>query len=428
MKKNALFVVLLLGAVMPREQLQADPLIIGSLVVSSLINQIKEDTEELISEAEASSSVVGFSVATDAKILVQNLDVMARALTGKVFDDLDSSQQALFKNAASVLKESDRSLEERLSDIDSIFNGFGAEVSRLPGVSDRPLLKHYSPSYILNNRHSYNLVLSGSRLNSASPELTFGDVSCKNVSSLENTLRFDCPNTLFSNENNGWVAGKFSLTKPAAWYQFWADDEQFEYSIGVMVIQEKMGDFSLKVTREVAVDLRKPRSQSNNYRNEHCDGDQVLVRTYRPESGCRIDVHTVNAKATVISKESSFEGTLNVSDNGFQTRGHVRNNGTCIWPARDARGALNVVATWVDICSVNKEEVLPEEQGELMWSKEISFSMPADTKSFVLTIRQVDGKVKVISGTTSSGWFNTYYDIGANLLVVKPREVDEAFK
>ena len=43
-----------------------------------------------------------------------------------------------------------------------------------------------------------------------------------------------------------------------------------------------------------------------------------------------------------------------------------------------------------------------------------------------LTVTQADGSRKVITATTSAGWFTATYDPATKILVLKPRDVGEA--
>ena len=64
------------------------------------------------------------------------------------------------------------------------------------------------------------------------------------------------------------------------------------------------------------------------------------------ESECcqrrKTDTHGIRQKVTGISEKSSFFGIEEQSEGGFTEEGSVANNGTCIGPEKDARGAFAV--------------------------------------------------------------------------------------
>ncbi|MFQ3245891.1 MAG: hypothetical protein ACI9SP_002540 [Arenicella sp.] len=401
-----------------------------SATVDSVITKLTNSVSEIISEAEASGTVLGFSIATDAKILIQNIEALGSGLSGKIFSDLTRAQQTAFENAASLLNEADYSAEQRLEQIELISKGFGAELSRLPGVDDRPLILSYGPSYIFNTDAAYDITLNGSLLNSERADLTFGATPCKLISSVESQLKFTCPAEIFSTGENEWVSGRINLIKPAPWYTFWKDETIFQYTIGVMAIQEAMGEYSLKVWENRPTALRVARSQKNNYRNGHCKGNKSKVWSYRPATNCSVDVTSVKVTSKHVSSKSTFEGLINVSSNGFQTRGKIRNNGQCgpFGVGKDGRGALNVTVKWFDECKSSEEIALDIDTGALSWQEDKSFELPETMTKFVLTIMQKNGETKVVNGTSSEKWFATTFSPDSKILTFKPRDIERAFK
>ncbi len=403
--------------------------IAASASVESVISQIRNSASELISEAETSAKVAGFSFATDANILLQNLDVMAEELSGKVFRDLNTSQQSILSNAIKLVSETDRSFEDRLGDVNQIISSLGGELSRIPGIDGRPLLAKYSPSYILNTDAAYDLTLSGSLLSSEKSSLLFGATPCLLVSSVESQARYRCPAEIFTTGENEWVTGELKLIKDTPWYNFWGKGQTYSYKIGVMTIQEKLGEYELKVWEKRSSQKRISRSGSNSHRNNHCRSDKSKAWTYRPAPNCSVDVTSINVKHSK-SSNSTYEGVINASGSGFQVRGVIRNRGRCgpFGVGHDARGSLRVDATWIDICPATEEIELPTEDGILSWMEDRSFDFPETTTKYVLKINQADGRVKIVDKTLSDDWFTASYDLNTRLLVFKPKALSEALK
>lgn len=428
MKK--LIVVLLCSATVTSNAFSQVLPIAANMAADTLVSRIHNSLSELITQAEASGTVLGFQFATDANILLQNFGIVSKEVSGKVFGDLSQSQQSIISNMLQLVDKTDRSLNDKIKDANDLVSTVGGEISRLPLVSRRPLLYAYSPSYILNSEASYDVVIKGSLLGSHQVGLVFGSSPCNLVSLVENEARFSCPSEIFNTNRNEWISGTVRFSKPAPIYAFWRQGEAYEYKIGVMTIQEEMAEYSLKAYERRPSQQRVIRNANNGHRNNHCRGDTATVWTYRPAGGCSVDVTTIRANPTVISSNSTFNGVVNASNNGFQVRGVVRNSGRCgpFGVPRDARGSLNVSVNWVDVCSSTEEAPLQEETGVLTWLEDKAFSFPDTLTKYVLTVKQKNGQVKVIDRAEASDWFTVNYDVNTKILIFRPRALLEAFK
>jgi hypothetical protein len=409
---------------------QAPSAIATTVGIDTIVTNIRNGLSELISQTEVGGTAAGFSFATDAKILLQNFESLGKSLSGKVFGDLNASQQAIFSNALVALDKTNKTLEKRLSDAATLVASAGGELSRVPGFSRRPLLSKYSPSYVLNAEADYDITFMGSLLNSPNSTLMFGKESCRLVSSIETEVRFTCPATAFDDDRNKWQTGRLTLRGKKPWYAFWRDDGTYDYQVAVMVIQEKLADFKLSVTETRPTQSNVARSASNGHRNGHCRGDRDVFWPQRPAADCKINVTSIRDSHRM-SESSTYNGIVNASSEGFAARGVVRNRGRC-GPAgigRDARGSLNLTVEWTETCSTgNKEFSLAEQVGEILWNEEKSFQLSPLTTKFVLTITQANGQIKVIDRAMPERWFSTTYDPNSKVLIVKPRELLEALK
>lgn len=404
--------------------------IAANIAADALISNIRNSLAELISQAEVSGSILGFQFATDANILLQNFEIVVKGASGKVFGDLNQSQQSIISNMSQLVDKTDRSLSDKIKAANDLVASVGAEISRLPLVSNRPLLYAYSPSYILNSEASYDVEIKGSLLGSHQVGLIFGTTPCNLVSSVENEARFTCPSEIFSTNRNEWVSGTIRFSKPAPIYAFWRQGEAYEYKIGVMAIQEEMAEYSLKVYERRPSHQRIARNASNGHRNNYCRGDKSIVWGYRPAAGCKVDVTTIRAVPTVISSNSTYNGVVNASENGFQVSGVARNRGRCgpFGVPRDARGSLNVSVNWTDVCSSAEEAPLEEETGVLTWLEDKAFAFPNTLSKYLLTVKQKNGQVKIIDRAEASNWFTVNYDPNTKILIYKPRALQDAFK
>ncbi len=400
--------------------------IAASASIDSVITGVRNALQEVISQAEAAGTVVSFRVASDAKILLQNLDTMGKELSGKVFRDLSEAQQTALNNLMVLSKETSKDLGRNIAQLDDAIKSAGEELSRIPGVSDRPFVSSYSPSYLLRQDKEFDVVVKGSLLNTDKLQMTVGQTDCKLLSSVEKTLRFSCPGTTLG-KSQEWVPGALKFTKSKKWFQFWKEDENYQYQVAIRAIANEMGVYALNVTTRGTVDERIPRSAQNGHGNDHCQGGREVVWTYSPTQGCIVDMGTVNVSHSK-SSNSTYNGVINLTNQGFQVRGIVRNNGQCgpFGVPKDGRGNLNVSANWLDVCTRPKLNDLPTVPGTLSWDRETVLTLPESLAKFVLRVKLANGMERIVSGAGSFGWFVVEYNDVTKILVLRPRKLEEA--
>lgn len=394
--------------------------------IESIIAQIRNSLSSVISEAESSATVTGFSIAADANILISNLGIIAGELEGKTFRDLNATQQAIFANMLQVSTEAARGMGKPVKEMHSIVRTLGAELSRLPGVSNRPFVSAYAPVYAVANNVARDVTIEGSLLAKTGAVLSFDTLTCRLAAATEQRLTFVCPEALFAPGRASWISGTLSLPEQTGTIVH--KKVNYNYKIGIKIIPKRLGTYVLAVTELHPQVRRVHRREENSFTNDHCADNREKVWSYRPESKCAIDVQSIRVNHQK-SQDTQFEGTINVSPSGFQVRGNVRNHGHCLLGIRNARGSLRVQAEWDDECPQAPRSVALEPQsGEINWGEERAFRLSGAAASFTLTVTQADGSRKVITATTSAGWFTATYDPATKILVLKPRDVGEAMQ
>ena len=400
--------------------------IAATATVDSVISGVRTTLQEAISQAEVAGTVVSFRVASDAKVLLQNLDIMAKELSGKVFADLTAAQQSALNNLLVVSKETTRDLKGNINALDGAVRDAGQEIARLPGVSKRPFVSSYSPGYMLAGAaSSMDVLVKGSMLNVDKISLTLNKSQCILLSGVENALRFSCPIDAVGSPQR-WVTGDLGLQMKTKWYAFWKGPQVFDYKVAVSLVQPEMGSYTLQATVTESSSERIARTQSNGYRNGHCDGDHSVAWTFTPSRAeCSIDVTSVQTTPSATSK-SGYEGVINLGPAGFQFRGVVRNSGHCFGPSKDARGSLNVTATWTDVCPITREVVQVPQEGKLLWNRETELQLPKGTSSWLIKVSLNNGTQHVLSSAGSFPWFTVSFDPVARLVVIRPRALEDA--
>lgn len=276
---HALGCVVLLATTVPSPLLAQDigtGAIIASASIDSVITNVRNALQETISQAEAAGTVLSFRVATDAQILLQSLDAMATELSGKVFSDLNAAQQSALNNLLVLSQETTDGFASNIQQIDDAIHSAGEALSRIPGVSDRPFVSSYSPSYLLQQGESFDFSVNGSLLNSKKRHLTIGQTECKLLSSVEKRTRFSCPVRALGTGQD-WVTGLLTLTQAKSWHQFWKNDDVYQYSVAIRAIPAEMGTYTLDATTRHQVEERINRNRNNEHHNDHCQGGREIV-------------------------------------------------------------------------------------------------------------------------------------------------------
>lgn len=408
-------------------------LIAGGIMAESLVSNLIEGVNNVIANLENSASATSFTVRSDLIVVLDNLNQLADQVVGKTFGELNNSQQVFFQNTQKLIDLFEETSKVSVEQVDGVVLSMGEALSRIPGFKNRPFVTNYEPGYAIVEKNNLAIKIRGSLLANGTPELSFGNNICTIKTKTERSLEFQCASDIFL-KNDAWVSGILNVTKPKSWYQFWkGGDEKFPYTVSVRTISPELGSYELKVFTKENTQTRNNRSQSNSHQNNYCAGNRSVGWNYSPASGCQIDVSSVNVTYSK-SSQSIYSGVTNLTSGGFRVAGEVRNNGSC-GPntpfghlMHDGRGNLNVTANWVDLCTNTVIKELPTENGTLFWKQQESFTLPANVDRFILTVHQINGEKKIVTGPSKEQWFSSDYDTNSKLLVFKPNTLDLALK
>lgn len=431
--KSGMLIAVLFFVTTPVQKAVAAAEIAAGVYAENLVADIENGLTTVIRQMETSTSVVSFAVRSDLLVVLENVRQISNQLIGKTFGELSQSQKQFFERTNKLVQDYNNGVQLTAEEVDGVVNSMGETISRLPTFKDRPYVTRYSPSYAVGGENSYRVSVKGSLVGSGEPTLTFSEHECSLKTKTERSIEFDCTKAIFPDEF-AWVAGELKVFEPKPWYAFFGDAKSFSYTISLRSVPARLGTYSLTFVTDEVKEIRKPRDQSNYHRNNHCQGGTPVHWTYTPESGCKVDVTTVSAEATTKSSNSSFGGVSNVTANGFSVTGNVNNAGSCgpkVFGApagKDGRGALGVTARWVDVCTEATELTSAETTGELFWKKQKSFTFPPNTKSFLLSVKEMTGDERVVRGTEPHNWFTVDYDSTGKVAVFRPKDVQDALK
>jgi hypothetical protein len=95
----------------------------------------------------------------------------------------------------------------------------------------------------------------------------------------------------------------------------------------------------------------------------------------------------------------------------------------------DARAWLTGNVLWTETRTVKTRKEDDISSGALTWGKDVAIPLPPGLISFALTVTQIDGSSPiVIDKDNSLRWFKVDLDNEKNILLIRPRNVEEAMR
>lgn len=406
--------------------------IAADALIENVAHDITSSLNSTIKQLESSATVTTFNARSDLLVVLENVKNVSSALIGKTFSELNNSQKDFFERISKFTKETQDGVEITTERIDGLVNDLGDSLARIPGANRSPYVTKYTPSYFLGSDTPKDIVIKGTLIGTGKPTLSFGEIKCSKKTQTERELRFECPAEIFPNKEK-WATGSLSVEEGRPWYASFLENKKKYYTISVASIPDKFAEFILETYTTEAITRYIDRAQDNGHMNEHCQGATPVAWTYTPSPGCSIDITSVSAPAGV-SSQSTYNGIQSLTGTGFLVTGVVRNNGSCaprIFGQRaywDGRGSIGVTARWKDICTSSEEKPQPVQSGNLSWRSQLSLQLPKNLSKFVLTIKQINGEIHIITGSGSHKWFSTEFDREAKILVVRPTPLELALR
>jgi hypothetical protein len=416
------------------EPARSQSAIAAGAAVNGVIQQLRDGLKEVINETQNAYSRSAFDTRANAIIVLQNLDVVASGVTGRVFAELNAAEKKFMSDTALIIDQWHRGNRDLAERLESVATTGEEAISRLPFAERTPLVKKYSPSFVAVNASATFLVaIHGSRLGSGDPVLRFGSTACARNTHTDRELRFACPgHVLGSPANVVPVAARLSLDRPKSFWQslrFWQAAEQAQYDIGVVAVPALLGEFTgravLSTTTREQQQRRGPRV---GHRNDHCQGDRTHDWVMNASAGWRIDEGSVSLHTISCSSASTCPQLQNVSASGFVIHGVTINNGQCgpFGVPRDGRGSMESYATWTEYRDVEQDVDQPLAPGAIAWGSDTAIRLPANSKGFVLEVKRVDKTSSTITGAGPFDRFDVAYDQVTRTVVITPGRLVDA--
>lgn len=244
-----------------------------------------------------------------------------------------------------------------------------------------------SPSYYSNEENTdVTIRVEGNWLAYGEPHLIINEQVIQPHTKIDNQLEFLVPLDLYNDQSRiNLFSPKLRLFQKRGWGR---GPKQLEYQVGVFLVPDKMGTYSLSAKVEREEPIYTDRNEPFGDANGHCSGGRNIDWTFNAKGGeWRIDINSIKDKATHISTKSKYHGKRNVSEHSFQLHGRIENNGSCKKilgkvVTRDGRGVIRGQVGWKEYRMIPVTVDIGEvDKGTLFWNKDISIQLPKSLQS-----------------------------------------------
>jgi hypothetical protein len=445
MKRSFAF-ILAFFLVVPIAARAADPLTVfaAGQSVNSIIDQLSGELEERIKQLEGSANKLMMEGRTHAIVMLQNLRLVGDHLLDKTFGQLNDQQKMFFGNIKILLAEWNTNLNATLNRLGDLTADVESAIATIPFADKVPRVLRYEPVYVLSDEKEKIITVRGSWLGNGDPELKGSEGECIRLSKTEKELRFKCPSETFRNpqQSVNWKTFQLSVFPQQSWWE-WAKSQftgvpnRLEYDIAISNIPIKLGDARGMAVIRTTVDESRPRSQPFSHTNAHCSGATPInwIINADANDGWQIDTPSISVDVKSKAGSGTSFSVVNVTSASFAINGQVTNSGACgpripFSRARaglDGRGWLTLTVNYSERRYVKKDGEQTLEPIAVSWGTDPQeFRLPPESIGFTLTLTQIDGRRRAISGSGDYGWVTVEYDIPTRRVFIRPKPLDLA--
>lgn len=413
--------------------------IASGALVSGIISDLENSISNLIDQLDDRVSARSFQLRMELDFLQQSIAKSSEDILDKTFVQLSQQQQTFFENTKATLIQLETQIDNIDKEIDSYLSQVEQIVAQIPFSHSTPRIRSSSPLFITepgDNVETIKIELEGSFLKHGNAKFSIGGQSCALNGHLDTKLQFICPASAFT-MNEFPVSnhsGKLEVAKETSFFQrvkaLFSDDEDIiEYSIPFHVIPTKLGDYTLIAHYSKEERENKSRSGQFGRTNKHCSHTQSYNYNFGPElPGWIIDTSTI--KTSLNCSRRGNHQILNQSSTGFQIKTTASNSGRCekvfgSVVSYDGRGCESGTVTWIEYENRDKKLSKRLGTGQLAWERGLSFDLPPNFQSFILTIETIDGRVLNFNTTEGTRWLNISRDSANNTLIISPKSFSE---
>jgi hypothetical protein len=401
------------------------------LAASGLVSDLQVAIEEVAARLRADATLASFAIRSDLIIAAENLEMVASSFEGKLFKDLNASEQKVFNDLRFSIDKFHNGNDANLDELNQAINAFSTNLARLPTVTDGPLVTRVEPSYFVVPADGLvDIAVSGSALGRLDARLSYPGGTCMLLKGTETSMSFRCEATKVWHDDEPWAQGELRLRREEPWYRFWKDDVDVAYPLAVRRIDPELGRVSVTARVPSTATERVSRSEERVIRAAPCRTEPATW-TFNPNTGYRIDVATIRVTRGPVSGRSHFHGLQSSNSSGFVVTGTARGSGERVF-GRCVGGGNGVVitrATWTEHREVEVvDEVIVAENQPIRWGSDVRIKLPENAEGFSGVVTQANGQLAVFSGSDRSEWLEFLHDSESMTVVVRPKAITVAMK
>jgi ABC-type multidrug transport system fused ATPase/permease subunit len=415
-------------------------------VVSSIVEKLRTSAIDVIQELQVAVGVNSFQIRQSLLLMISEIEHGALTLQNKVFKNLNRTQQDLFRNAEFAIWEAKQAADKPLDSLNNTTQILVTALERLPLVDKSPRVLRASPLFLVSKEGSGTTVISvtGSRLNYDAPSLTINNIKCTVAGRTDIKLDFVCPNSIIKAESSVVpLSGALIVGDVKSFWQklkklFRYYREEKRYQLLIQVVPQNLGTYTLHTINEQDIEERAERSAPISAANDHCQGERTHGPfTFSVLGGPEWSIVPGSVRwggETSGNRGRDLQGPFDVTPKGFRYMVKLQNGGSCVKAfgeivSYDARAWLSGNVLWTETRTVKARKEDDIASGALIWGKDVAIALPPGLISFALTVSQIDGSSPiVIDKDNSLRWFKVDLDTEKNILLIRPRNVEEAMR
>ncbi|MET4312713.1 hypothetical protein [Bradyrhizobium sp. RT4b] len=388
-----------------------------------LLNKMKESVGSLIDQARDAGDFTMWRALITMRDALDAFERTSGSLLDKAFKDLDKAQQDFFRKADADIDKLTIVKDTTLDDI----NGITAQWAQIIGTTlignGKPYVVSYSPRVVVpEGEDVIRLKILGPKFADADVRLVLSSsASIGGASPLayEADFRLNRKELSFKDISSSFVDYSLDYKEdPDSWFN---KERRKKSDLTLWLLPKRLAHY--KITTRVTVSTRETDTKTVNLGQFKGRNSRIPRAVPVPDSalGWRIDLTRRN-EIRLIQGGADKGRCEGIEDNS------ITENGLTMFARVDNRDQfMNTRDAWTD-CSISlpvyripppQEADGPGQEGDLGWTKDDSFPLPANLISIKIETAIFDKRAPIFTGAGADKYFEIRSEGG--LIILKPR-------
>lgn len=413
----------------------------SSILFGKIISDLKKSIESVIKTADMSVDKNTFLAMQRLLVLVQSIESNYSGMLNKTSDQFTRQERDIYNYFQSAVSDVERLKNGTTSDAERILSHLDVIASAILPYANSTCVISYNPQRVVSEPSQPLLIKLTGRNFIAGSEVRYRDASGTTRAftvnpSTSSLLQFSLPAgwTSSSNQKTILEISVKVLNNHQSWHQSWLNQrDTISYQIPIEVIPARLGSYSISYSFSKTTDVvqsksdRPPQLFADNCRGLFSDCDRERHDNhYSCTPGWMIDVSSIELRRLLMQGESPVCRLENATASGFTV--HCESEGERLW---GRPGRVEYQVNYREY----KGAVIPGQHsafsvGELFWNRDVPIPLPPNTSivkvdGFLASIKAFDGKEFQTTGGSQPEYLNVSFDPVTNIIILKPRKVNE---